>query len=195
MSFAIVPRVPSSPARPRTLRLAANLLAFQVAWFACVIGAARGEPLAGVAAAALAIALHGALSGERAKEALLIGAALAIGLAWDTAMLRAGFVVYASPGPLPQLAPAWILALWALFATTLRDPLRWLHGRPVLAALLGGVGGALSYASAARLGACEFPDAGRALAVLAVGWGVIAPVLVEAARRLDAPRPLAGVAP
>ena len=59
-----------------------------------------------------------------------------------------------SPGPLPMLAPAWILALWALFAIALREPLRWLHGRWPLAALLGALGGPLSYAGAERLGAC-----------------------------------------
>jgi hypothetical protein len=179
----------ASAGRARTLRLGINVVASQAAWFACVVGAARGQPLAGIAAAVAAIALHGALTDKRGTEALLVCAALAIGLAWDTALLRTGLVVYASPGPVPQFAPGWILALWALFGTMLREPLRWLHGRRLVAAVLGAAGGALSYASAERLGACAFPEPARALLVLAAGWGVIVPVLVEAARRLDASRP------
>jgi hypothetical protein len=187
--FASAFGAPAGAERARMVRLAVNVVASQVAWFACVVGAARGQPLAGIAAAVAAIALHGALTDWRGTDALLVGAALALGLAWDTALLRTGLVVYASPGPLAQFAPAWILALWALFGTMLREPLRWLRGRRLLAAVVGGAGGALSYASAARLGACAFPDNGTALLALAAGWSVIVPVLGEAARRLDAQRP------
>ncbi|HEY1089746.1 MAG TPA: DUF2878 domain-containing protein [Burkholderiaceae bacterium] len=172
-----------TPSR-RTWLLMINLLAFQLAWFVCVLGAARGAPVPGIAAVSAAVALQLVLSSARAHDAALIAVALAIGLAWDTVMVRTGTVVYAAPGPLPDWAPGWILALWALFATTLREPLRWLHGRWLLAALIGGGGGALSYAGAVRLGAGHFPDATRAMCVLAAGWAVITPLLIELARWL-----------
>jgi hypothetical protein len=173
---------------PRGVRLAVNLVAFQIAWFACVIGAARGAAGIGIAAVGAAIALHFLLSPARGREALRTLAALAIGMAWETTLVRAGIVAYASPEPLAAWAPAWILALWALFATALGEPLRWLRGRPMLASALGAVGGALSFASAERLGACSLPDATRSLFVIAAGWSVITPALVELARRLELPR-------
>lgn len=101
----------------RVLLLALNLVAFQLAWFACVLGAANGRPGLGVAVVAAAVALQFIVSDARAQEAVLIGVALLVGLVWDTAMARAGIVEYASPGPIAGWAPGWILALWALFAT------------------------------------------------------------------------------
>lgn len=169
----------------RLLRLALGFALFQGAWFLCVIGAARGQAGPGIVAVAALLALFLAFSRARSIEFALIGLALAVGLVWDSLLARTGLVVYASPGPLAGWAPAWILALWALFAPMLREPLRWLHGRPVIAALVGGVGGALSYSAAARLGACRFPDPVLALAVLGVGWGLIVPLMLAAAQRLD----------
>ena len=170
----------------RALGLLATVVAFQGAWFACVLGAANGWPWAGAAVAAGVAALGIALSTRPASDALLVAVAVLVGLAWDSAMLQLGWIAYAEPGPLPMLAPAWILALWALFAVTLRDPLRALHGRPWLAALLGAVGGPLSYAAAERLGACRFVDPAAPVA-LALGWAVITPLLLALARRVDRP--------
>lgn len=158
---------------------------FQAAWFACVLGAASEHSVWGVLAVAAVVALTWAASNARGNELRLTALALLMGLAWDTALLQLGLLTYASPGPLPVLAPLWILALWALFATLLRGPLAWLQGRPLLAALLGAVGGPLSYLAAVRLGAGSFPDESRALLALAVGWSVMTPALTEAARRLD----------
>lgn len=181
--------------RARLLRLAVGFALFQGAWFACVIGAAQGQTGAGIAAVAGVLVLALAFSKARVAELGLIGIALAVGLIWDSLLARSEIVVYASPGPLTGWAPAWILALWALFAPMLREPLRWLHGRHLLAALFGGVGGALSYAAAARFGACHFPDPLLAMAVLGAGWALIVPLLLAAAQRLErATAPPPGVA-
>jgi hypothetical protein len=173
--------MPRAPA----LRLLASLAAFQAAWFACVLFAARGEPLAAVASVLAAMVLHCAWSDSRRADAWLVLAALAIGVAWDSALALNGIVHYAAPWPAIGAAPIWILALWALFATTLRQPLRWLHGRPVLAALFGGIGGPLSYAAAARLGACTLPAGNLSMAVLGIGWAIATPLLLHLARRLE----------
>jgi hypothetical protein len=171
-----------------TLRVLLNIAVFQAAWFACVGFAARGAADWGIAAIGAAVALHFALSDARRADAVLAVAALAIGIVWETLALRAGWIAYASPGPVAGLAPAWILALWVLFATALREPLRWLHGRPALAALFGAVGGPLSYAAGARLGACRFDDPTTALLALGAGWAVLTPLLLALARRLEAGR-------
>ena len=174
-----------APSR-RTRLLLLNLLAFQLAWFACVLGAAQGRPDLGILAVAAAVALQFAVSKARSHEAVLLGAALLMGLAWDSTMARSGIVIYTSPGPLPDWAPGWILALWALFATTLRGPLRWLHGRWLLTAIIGGISGAFSYLGAVRLGAGRFPEPVLAMLVLGAGWAVITPLLIELAKRLCA---------
>jgi hypothetical protein len=174
------------PALKDVLQGGALFCLFQAAWFACVLGAAQDHAGWGILAVAVAVLVTWRLSDRRDLEIALTVQAVLMGLAWDTLMLRAGWVNYASPGPglLAAWAPAWILALWALFATLLRGPLSWLQGRPLLAAVLGAVGGPLSYLGAVRLGAGSFPDTREALFVLAVGWAVMTPVLTETARWL-----------
>lgn len=167
----------------RRARIVLNLLVFEAAWFACVIGAAHGHPGIGIAAVVSAVVLHLGWSRARWSEALLVGAALLVGLAWDSLLARTGLVDYASPGSLPGWAPPWILALWALFATVLFESLQWLHGHSWLAALLGGTGGPLSCAGAARLGAAEIPHFALAMLALAVGLGLITPLLIGLERR------------
>jgi len=166
----------------RPLRLVAGFAAFEGAWFACVMGAAHARPWAGIGIAAGVIALFLATSERRGADVVLVIVAMMVGLVWDGAMGRLGLIAYAEPGLLP--APGWILALWTLFAVTLREPLRYLHTRWPLAALLGAAGGPLSYAAAARMGACTILTP-AAYAVLAVGWGVLTPLLLALARRLD----------
>jgi hypothetical protein len=176
----------ASAARRRVLGMAATIVAFEGAWFACVLGAAHGQPWAGTLVAVAVVAGFVALGDRPRVDAGLVAVALAIGLVWDSAMAQSGWIAYAEPGRLPALAPAWILALWALFAAVLRVPMRWLHARLSAAALLGAVGGPLSYAAAARMGAIAMPEPTRALLALAVGWAVIAPLLLAIARRWDA---------
>lgn len=161
-----------------------NFVVFQAAWFACVAAAADGYVAWGMAAIGAAVLLHFALSDSLRTDALLTGIALGLGLAWDTLAMQAGWIAYASPGPVAGVAPAWILGLWALFATTLRQPMRWLHGRPWLAALLGAVGGPLSYAAAARMGACSY-EGPASLAALGFGWALLMPLLLAVTRRLE----------
>jgi len=170
----------------RVLGVLATLLAFEGAWLACVLGAARGWPWAGTVAALAVVAGFVGLSAKPRVDAALIAVTLAFGLAHDSAMAAAGWISYAEPGPLPSLAPAWILALWALFAVVLREPLRWLHARLAWAALLGALGGPLSYAAAARIGAIGLPQPTRAMVALALGWAAITPLLLALARRWDA---------
>jgi len=158
---------------------------FQAAWFACVLGAAHDRVGLGVLAVGTTLLANWCLSDRRGVDIALAAQAVLMGLAWDTWMLRGAWVHYASPGPFALWAPVWILALWALFATLLRGPLSWLHGRPLWAAALGAVGGPLSYLAAVRLGAGTFPDPAGGLAVLAAGWAVITPVLTESARYMS----------
>ncbi|HET7527442.1 MAG TPA: DUF2878 family protein, partial [Burkholderiaceae bacterium] len=148
---------------------------------------------AGVAVAVIVIVLVVALGAKPRVDAALIAAALVIGFIWDSSMAQLGWIAYAEPGPLAGIAPAWILALWALFAMLLREPLRWLHKRLPLAALLGALGGPLSYAAAERLGACRLVEPIVAGVTLAFGWAVITPLLLVLARRWDARATTAGL--
>jgi Protein of unknown function (DUF2878) len=162
-----------------------NFIAFQIGWFACVLGAAWGRPWTGTAIAAAVVAFHLWRVARPGQELKLIAMALAMGLAWDSLLVNLGLVSFESGFPLEHVAPQWILALWALFATTLNVSLRWLHGRWVVAVLLGAAVGPLSYWAGTRLGALVLPDLLPALLALAIGWGTMTPLLLVLARRFN----------
>jgi hypothetical protein len=167
------------------MMLAVNILLFQIGWFACVLGAAYGEPWLGALAAAAIISWHLARAAQPGRELVLVAAAAVLGALFDSLLLRTGWVRFDTGMLFDGAAPYWMVALWAIFATTLNVSLRSLRARLGLAALLGAVGGPAAYYAGARLGALEFATAGAALAAIGIGWAILAPTLLGAARRLD----------
>lgn len=162
-----------------------NFAAFQLGWFSCVLGAANGMPTIGPVVAAAIVSFHVARAARPAEELKLVASALVIGAAWDSALVISGTLGFTSGAFAGHAAPPWILALWALLATTLNVSLRWLHGRWLLAAVLGAIAGPLSYWAGVRFGAVAFLEPVPAIAALAVGWGVMMPVLIAIARSCD----------
>jgi hypothetical protein len=78
-----------------------------------------------------------------------------------------------------------MVALWVLFATTLRGPIRRLLDRPVLAALVGAIAGPVAYGGGVRMGAASFgsnPTMSRV--AIGIGWAVTLPLLGWLERRL-----------
>ncbi len=163
----------------------ANFAVFQLAWFAAVLGAAHGMPLAGTACVAAAIGWHLWVSVRPAQEARLVALACLVGFAVETAIVQQGHVAYPSGQPVPQLAPYWIVALWGLLAIALNVTMRWLRARLWLAAALGAVVGPLSFVSGVRLGGAQFVHAEPALLTLALAWAVLLPLMVRLSMCFD----------
>lgn len=166
------------------IAVAINATLYQAGWFACVLGAAHASPWLGVLAAVPIIAWHLARSTEPRRELALIVAAACLGAVFETALLQSGLVSYEG-APRASVAPLWMVALWAMFATTLNVSLRSLRGHLVLGALLGAVGAPAAYYAGARLGAMQLATLGAALTAIAVGWALLTPLLLRAARQLD----------
>jgi len=164
----------------------ANFVGYQAVWLCAVYGAGAQRTWPALAGLAVFGAAQLALSRRRATDLRLIGCALLLGAALEGALAWSGWLAYAAPEPAlpPGGAPLWILALWAAFALTLAHSLRWLAGRPAVAAAVGALGGPLAYLAAGRLsGAVGFvAPAARGLAALALGWAVALAVLAHVAR-------------
>ena len=75
--------------------------------------------------------------------------------------------------------------MWMLFGTTINLSMRWMRGRPLLASLFGFAGGPLAYIAGHKIGGIQFVDQTAAIAMLAVGWAVIMPLLMRLGERLD----------
>lgn len=162
-------------------RKAINVLLFQGAWFAAVLGAARGMFWLGPFSMIPVLAIHLALQENRRGEVKLLLAAGLLGLLFDTAFVAVGvFTPLQHLFPRP-VSPPWMICLWLNFAATLNVSMAWLRGRYLLAALFGAVGGPLAYYSGAKLGATDSLPTTNGMLLLALGWGMMTPLLVRLA--------------
>lgn len=162
-----------------------NLLLFQAGWFAGVFGTASGLPWTGVAVAAAVAGWHLWRALRPWQELKLLLLAVALGAAFETALVQLGWLRFDGGALAIGTAPVWMVALWSNFATTLNVSLRALRERLLIAAILGAVGAPAAYYAGGQLGAVEFGEPAMALAAIAVGWAVMTPVLFVAARRFD----------
>ena len=177
------------PSRPMQI---ANFAFSQAGWFAAVLGAAHGMPLAGTAVVLLVIGWHLAVSARPSREVRLVVWVALIGFGAESINTLLGNVAYPSGQPFPSLAPYWIVALWALLAIALNVTRRWLRHRTWLAAGLGAVLGPMSFSSGVRLGGAEFVHPTAALITLACVWAVLLPAVVRLSIHFDgvaAPEP------
>lgn len=162
-----------------------NFIAFQVGWFACVLGAAWGSPWAGMLVAITIVTWHLTRMSRPRQELVLVVAAAILGALWDSLLPFLGWIRYPNGMLIENTAPLWIVALWMLFATTLNVSLAWLKNRLWLAIAFGAIGGPMAYLGGEKLGALELVEPTAALVALAIGWAVLTPALLQLARRFD----------
>ena len=169
------------------IRTLAGVAAFYLCWFACVGGAARGVPWLGPMAVALyaGVYLLTIPSGAaRTRQALLLGAAGAVGYAADSALVLSGVLTFPPHAVLGWPSTVWMVALWVLQAAVLGGAMSWMRGRAGLAAAVGALGGPLAYLAGERMGAAALgPTRPAALAAIAVEWALAMPLLVLLERR------------
>ena len=149
------------------LKTLANAALFQCGWFACVLGGDSLWLLVGLAV----LAVHLLWISAWAKDGVLIISVMLVGTAVDTLLRAVGVFQFSEPGP---LIPFWLMLLWALLATTLRHCLAWSARPRWRAALLGAMGGPLSYYAGSQLTDVQFGyGLGPTMAGLAVLWAVL----------------------
>ncbi len=153
-----------------------NIVAFYVCWMACVIGAAQGYGWLGPVAVALFLAAQWRMGAVSAAHRRLLVVCMVLGFALDSALSAGGWYRFLTQPAEVWWAPPWMVALWANFGLALPVSMAWLQGRWWAAALLGGLGGPLSYLAGERLGAISLEEG--ALWLLAVVWAAVVPLLV-----------------
>lgn len=77
------------------------------------------------------------------------------------------------------MIPLWLVMLWAVFATAVNHCLYWMrHNRAILFGLPP-FAGALAYYSAERFGAIEIGYGLLGVLAIAIGWGLVYPLMVR----------------
>jgi hypothetical protein len=166
-------------------RLVINFLLFQLGWFACVLGAAANLPWTGSLLVIGIIGYHLYRAVDSQAELHLLLLVLLIGFTWDSLLVTLGILEFSSGVFHSTLAPHWIMAMWALFSSTLNVSMSWLKGRYLLASVFGFVGGPMAYYAGLKLGAVLMPSTLQALVVLSIGWAIIMPLLVFLSERFN----------
>lgn len=166
-------------------KIIANFVLFQVAWFACVLGAAHAYPWFGLGIAAVIVLVQVIFAPRPAKAIAFVLIAMLIGAMVDQAFIYFDIVQYQSHGWSTSWVPVWILGLWMAFASTLNVSLRWLRENSILQLAFGALGGPLAYYAAQKLGAVIISPDMMSYLVLAVFWGLVTVILFTLATRLD----------
>ncbi len=154
-----------------------NFLGFQACWFACVLGAAKGLEWLGPLCVALWSIYAVRCAPQRTREALALAAVGLLGALVGVVELGLGWLEFRGAQLAPALAPAWILALWIVFASTFSSSLAWVTSRPWLNAAFALFGAPLSYLGGERLGSLTVLEP-RFHALLGVGvlWAFALPL-------------------
>ena len=173
------------------MRVLANFLAFQIGWFANILGAANGSPWLGPLYVVVWLSLHLMLleKRERSPDLQLILWAAFVGYAADSLLVLLGLMTFPPQAQLGAPSPVWMVCLWMGFAATLRHSMGWVRGRKKWASVLGLIGGPLAYFAGSKLGAVILPTSLSLIGVAAV-WGLVLPALtwvVEALERRITP--------
>lgn len=172
-----------------------NLIAFQAGWTGCVLSAAHGLPVAGLLIAGLVTGFHVWRSDKPSSALKLIACAAALGTVADSLLLATGWLSYSSGQPLASVAPYWIIAMWAMFATTLDESLAWLGRSRLIAGVAGALFAPLAYWTGARLGAIRLLEPQPALLAVAAAWALALPALTRLARSLPSSAQRAAASP
>ncbi len=167
-----------------------NFIAFQVGWFTCVLGAASHRPWLGPFVVFLLLGVHVWQTRDSEPAIRIIVLIGGLGTIIDSGLGYLEILQYRDSLIASWVSPPWLVAIWTIFATTLKHSLRWLEGRPILAITLGAGVGPLSYYAGHRLGALALAaPLIETLIALAFLWGLLLPTLVwmsaEVARRAE----------
>lgn len=156
------------------LRLWCNALGYMVVWWGSVL-AARNDvwwlgPLFAILFTVWHLLSRTLITGEFVPVVIIAFA----GFLFDSLLMGFNLVEYQSGwGENEFLAPLWIGGIWLAFALTINHSFKAFLSRPIIAILLGVIGGPLTYRGAVSLGAISLTQPTYAFIALSVGWGVM----------------------
>ncbi len=161
-----------------------NIGGFQLAWWSAVLAGNTLWPLL-----LLLLCFHVYFHQDAAAEISVIILVGLLGFGIDTLLTAIRLFDFPSGSAFlldSIVPPLWLLMLWFCFAATLRQGLSWFQGRWLLAAVVGGIAGPLSYYAGSQLGAMAFGfSLAISLLVMSLIWAVLLPLALFIAMSLS----------
>ena len=152
-----------------------DLLGFKVCWVLCAFCSVWEKPYLGPLVTLIFIIGHLLIVNFNFRDIKIIIASIILGFIIDTLFLNFDFVIYKNS---INYAPLWIIAMWAGFSITLIYTLDSLQNKYFMAALLGLVGGPLSYQAGDSIGSITI-NHNYSYIVLAIAWAIAIPLLLS----------------
>lgn len=147
-----------------------NIVGFQIVWWGMVL---YKTPAIIIGMCFLLFHFY-FLNSPRKIEFRFIGITASIGFLVDGVLHYLGVINFYPSGDYFLWPPVWLFVLWMSFCSTLRHSLGWIFQRRIIYIPAGGIGGALTYYSAEKLGALELmPPIGISLIILVVVWSFL----------------------
>ncbi|SOB75279.1 Protein of unknown function [Marinobacter sp. LV10R510-11A] len=162
-----------------TARNVLNFILFQIGWFACAV---YPDLLGPVLVLAFLLIHFVFVSQNRFAELQFIALGTVIGSLLDGLWFRLGILDSSSGAVL--ITPLWLIAIWAIFMTTLSHSLNWISRKIWLAFVFAPFAGSFAYWSASKIGVVELPNLTLSLIALAFGWLLVFPLLLFARKSL-----------
>ncbi len=133
--------------KPTIITKGLNFFLFQVAWFAAIF---LHNNLGAIICFAITIISFFFLTNFSTRKAFVNIIISLFGFINDLLITKMNIISTDS-------FPFWLAAVWLVFVSTFDSSLSWLRQKNVFfIAIIGGIGGALSYYSGARLGAINY---------------------------------------
>jgi hypothetical protein len=165
-----------------------NFMLFQLGWFACVLGGAHNYTVTGSITALAIIAYYVISSPTPAGTIRFLIAVTVIGAVFESLLVITDMAHYQYGQWSSYLAPYWMMLMWPVFATTINSSLSWLTAlKTPLISLIAAITAPLAYYAGFKLGAVEFPEITLSLAIIAMSWAFLMPLVVYLSVRLQGP--------
>tara|TARA_B100000427_G_scaffold279578_1_gene249807 strand:+ start:873 stop:1376 length:504 start_codon:yes stop_codon:yes gene_type:complete len=150
-----------------------NYVGFTIVWFSCVYSGAKGDPFIALIPTFIFLFLHFLIVADHLKEEIqLILISIMFGLIVDSGFSILGIVKY--NGTLefaPNLAPLWIVCMWAGFTAQINHVMKFLIGRYFLIAFYGLLA-PLAYIAGEGIGAASVTKNYYSYSIISCSWAM-----------------------
>lgn len=150
-----------------------NFILFQVNWFSCVLSAKFGVYFIGVIMVGISAVFHVYKAKEKAYLVRFFLWTIAFGAILDTLLINYGVMSFSKELSPHGMVPAFMIAMWLNFATTLDLSMSWIKNRYGVAVILGFFGGPMAYYGGYTLGVLQL-DLGiyKSLFYIGLEWAL-----------------------